>query len=46
MRMLTANLDLKLLVIGHTDMAGTFEYNRTLSQAARRSGGHGPGPRP
>ena len=30
--LLTANPDLKLLVVGHTDMAGTFEYNRTLSQ--------------
>ncbi|MBK5965732.1 flagellar motor protein MotB [Thiocystis minor] len=30
--LLTANPDLKLLVVGHTDMAGTFEYNRALSQ--------------
>jgi outer membrane protein OmpA-like peptidoglycan-associated protein len=30
--LLQSNSDLKLLVVGHTDMAGTFDYNRTLSQ--------------
>lgn len=30
-RLLNENVDLKLLVVGHTDNAGTFDYNRELS---------------
>ncbi len=44
---LTSNPDANVLVVGHTDMTGAFEYNRELSErraaavAAKLTGGHG-----
>ena len=35
--LLKAHPDLRLLVVGHTDNAGNFEYNRTLSQRRAES---------